>query len=245
MKNLGWIMILLGVVVITYDFFTDRISGSWTYLYYVVILGAFLVAEDRSLRFAAVVIFIGSMALRLFNWLYLHMNGIPLISQSKESLISYSSTPEKAFTLILGFLMCVLLISFVRKYLGHYRRFFGALPIKQLAKDTFYFVVTYLLTITTFAAIYCVQFISVGSAAFDLPAEEHIGLHDFFYFSVVTITTLGYGDIHPTHWSTEVTSAIQVLFGVVVFATYLGVTVSDLFSRYGGNAHIKSPGSSE
>jgi hypothetical protein len=46
-----------------------------------------------------------------------------------------------------------------------------------------------------------------------------------FYFSGVTITTLGYGDITPTHWFAQLLSVYEVLCGflliIVCFAVYL------------------------
>lgn len=50
---------------------------------------------------------------------------------------------------------------------------------------------------------------------------------DSTYFSTITMTTLGYGDISPTHWVTKLASMYQVLLGllivVVVIATYAGL----------------------
>lgn len=57
--------------------------------------------------------------------------------------------------------------------------------------------------------------------------EESCG--DFFrfiYFSGVTLTTLGYGDITPKHWLSQLLVLYEVLLGilliVVVIATYIG-----------------------
>ncbi|HEB13142.1 MAG TPA: two pore domain potassium channel family protein [Actinobacteria bacterium] len=43
------------------------------------------------------------------------------------------------------------------------------------------------------------------------------------YFSVVNMTTLGFGDITPTTWFTRLTSNIQVLTGLILF--YFGLSM--------------------
>jgi hypothetical protein len=48
---------------------------------------------------------------------------------------------------------------------------------------------------------------------------------DCLYFSVVTITTLGYGDITPTGWA-KVVSGVEVLFGLV----FVGYSISQVVS---------------
>ena len=48
---------------------------------------------------------------------------------------------------------------------------------------------------------------------------------DSFYYSVVTITTLGYGDIHPVHWFSKASVIYEVFLGllllIVAFAIYM------------------------
>jgi voltage-gated potassium channel len=52
-----------------------------------------------------------------------------------------------------------------------------------------------------------------------------LGIVNSIYFSGVTITTLGYGDISPVHWYPQFLSVYEVLCGftliVVCFAVYL------------------------
>jgi voltage-gated potassium channel len=44
-----------------------------------------------------------------------------------------------------------------------------------------------------------------------------------FYFTVTTITTVGYGDIHPTTDGSRLATAIFILAGVSVGITALGI----------------------
>jgi len=43
-----------------------------------------------------------------------------------------------------------------------------------------------------------------------------------FYFTVASLTTVGYGDLHPTSDSSRVAVAIFILIGVGIVATALG-----------------------
>jgi hypothetical protein len=46
---------------------------------------------------------------------------------------------------------------------------------------------------------------------------------DAVYFSVMTITTTGYGDIVPVYWASKLFSMYEALSGIVLFVLALGV----------------------
>jgi voltage-gated potassium channel len=52
-----------------------------------------------------------------------------------------------------------------------------------------------------------------------------------FYFSVVTLTTVGYGDLHPTTDISRLFTAFFILSGVAITLTSLGVIGSSYFNR--------------
>lgn len=53
-----------------------------------------------------------------------------------------------------------------------------------------------------------------------------------FYFSVATLTTVGYGDIHPTTDSSRVFTAFYILFGVgIVIAALTSIGARYLASQ--------------
>jgi len=52
-----------------------------------------------------------------------------------------------------------------------------------------------------------------------------------FYFSVVTLTTVGYGDIHPTTDATRLFTAIFILAGVGLVLASLTVIGASLLAR--------------
>ena len=82
--------------------------------------------------------------------------------------------------------------------------------------------------------------ISFGVIYFLVPASFYKGDdgYDFqsileaIYFSGVTITTLGYGDIYPSNWLLQLITVFQVLVGfsliVVAFAIYSSLALSKI-----------------
>jgi len=55
--------------------------------------------------------------------------------------------------------------------------------------------------------------------------DEHSFL-ECLYFSTVTITTLGYGDITPTGWLGQVATASEALLGIILIGLFLNATAS-------------------
>lgn len=49
------------------------------------------------------------------------------------------------------------------------------------------------------------------------------GLWSHFYFSTVTFTTLGYGNIVPSNTAGEVIAVIEVIIGFAAFALLIGM----------------------
>jgi hypothetical protein len=54
---------------------------------------------------------------------------------------------------------------------------------------------------------------------------------DSFYFSVCTVTTLGYGDLVPTSEASRLFTAVYVLLGVSVAFTALGIIGASYLRR--------------
>jgi hypothetical protein len=57
------------------------------------------------------------------------------------------------------------------------------------------------------------------------------GMWDHFYFSVVTLTTLGYGNIVPCNFAAELLAVIESLIGFMGFAVLAGIIASIAFKR--------------
>jgi voltage-gated potassium channel len=52
-----------------------------------------------------------------------------------------------------------------------------------------------------------------------------------FYFSVITITTVGYGDMHPTSDLSRIFTAFYILIGVTIALGSIGIIGSNYISR--------------
>jgi hypothetical protein len=70
-----------------------------------------------------------------------------------------------------------------------------------------------------------------GAMAFRVPTDASITLSDFLYYSIVTATTLGYGEINPALWPTQLLVVIHLLIGVTFVVGILGVLLSLLTSE--------------
>lgn len=102
-------------------------------------------------------------------------------------------------------------------------------------------VISYIFTVMSFALIfYIIQMLSIENihdtslVAFKISnyekLEEIKNFNDFFsflYFSIVTITTLGYGDITPLSTIAKIASSFEVILGI----TYTVFGVATLFSN--------------
>jgi voltage-gated potassium channel len=54
-------------------------------------------------------------------------------------------------------------------------------------------------------------------------AVEHLSWVNAYYFSVITVATVGYGDITPHTTAGKIFTAIYVLIGVGIITTFLSV----------------------
>lgn len=57
------------------------------------------------------------------------------------------------------------------------------------------------------------------------------GLFDDFYFVIVTLTTVGYGDIIPKTFNEKIISLILIVIGIFVFSTITAAISSFLTDR--------------
>ena len=99
---------------------------------------------------------------------------------------------------------------------------------------------TYLLTAISFALLHAVVF-DHDPGAYSLPAQASwFGLGTALYFSIVTITTTGYGDIAPVSGLARTAVSVEILTGllyqVVIFsllAALLGAPQPDAMASAG------------
>ncbi|XCN73321.1 MAG: ion channel [Candidatus Electrothrix aestuarii] len=62
-------------------------------------------------------------------------------------------------------------------------------------------------------------------AAFNMSNMCNNTFVDFFYFNIVTMSTVGYGDISPISITAKMICSFEIIFGVVVLATVLSLMI--------------------
>jgi hypothetical protein len=80
-----------------------------------------------------------------------------------------------------------------------------------------FYVISYFVFIPLFALI----FSYAPHVALKCQAQEPCGFPQKLYFSTVTITTLGYGDIAPAGTGGQIFSAVEALLGIVTIGLFL------------------------
>jgi hypothetical protein len=86
----------------------------------------------------------------------------------------------------------------------------------------------YLLLALTWTASYLI-IIQLDPAAFSLVhGESRPYFHQFLYFSLTTLTTVGYGDITPVHPFAQIWSTMEAVFGTL----YMALLVARLVGLY-------------
>ncbi len=75
-------------------------------------------------------------------------------------------------------------------------------------------------------AYYFINIVMPGSFKGNLAIDTHMQLHDFVYYSFVTLTTLGYGDIVPLSATARSLVYMEAIFGQF----YIAVLVAGLVS---------------
>ena len=78
-------------------------------------------------------------------------------------------------------------------------------------------LVAWIVVIISFTFLY---WVSGGVVLQDINLERSNGFFNCLYFSVVTFTTLGYGDFHPVGWS-RIFAGIEALSGAILMALFV------------------------
>ena len=70
-------------------------------------------------------------------------------------------------------------------------------------------------------------FILLVMGTFVFHKLEGWGYIDSFYFATITLTTIGYGDLHPTKAFTKILVSFYALYGVAIVLYTLTLFISD------------------
>ncbi|MFM7343735.1 MAG: ion channel, partial [Tagaea sp.] len=108
----------------------------------------------------------------------------------------------------------------------------------RLVLPVYAFLTFYSLLVVSFAAIYKLIDDHADGAHFRILGEDRaIGFSEALYFSIVTLSTVGYGDVLPVSNIVRVVASLQVVFGV----TLLLVGLSEIMS-YNRDLHARRAG---
>jgi voltage-gated potassium channel len=89
--------------------------------------------------------------------------------------------------------------------------------LDRLVRPMMAFVTFYGLLVVVFACLYRIADLTAKTPQFSLHAEPaRISFVDALYYSVATITTLGFGDIAPASLLVRAMTGIEVLLGVLM-----------------------------
>ncbi len=86
-----------------------------------------------------------------------------------------------------------------------------------------------------YTTIVVIVVILTGAVAFyDVEAAHHPGVNSFFdalWWSTVTTTTVGYGDIYPMTWQGRVVAMFLMFFGIGIVGTVAGTVGGSIVNR--------------
>ncbi len=92
-----------------------------------------------------------------------------------------------------------------------------AARLDRLVRPMMAFVTFYALLVVVFACLYRIADLTARTPQFTLHASPtRISFVDSLYYSVATITTLGFGDIVPTSLLVRALTGLEVVFGVLM-----------------------------
>ena len=84
----------------------------------------------------------------------------------------------------------------------------------------------------TFKELFIYLTIYLIASAYIFREIEHVSILNSIYWVVTTITTVGYGDITPTHDVTKILAMFLMVIGVAVMGYVNGVIISSVMGQY-------------
>lgn len=142
---------------------------------------------------------------------------------------------EELFWIILLFSVVALLMTF-SEFSFKIRSVWHHEPLSR--KDTLMqFVKLYLLSVFAFSLLYMVLQLKGGADTpyFSITHPTDFLLYDFLYFSIVTVSTLGYGDTIPIRIEAKFLVMIQTIIGYLFLSLLLGLMINWLGMRENEN----------
>ena len=76
--------------------------------------------------------------------------------------------------------------------------------------------------------------IQSGGVAFELPGGGVGSWFDFLYYSIITFTTIGFGDIHPMIGIAKFSTVTQAVVSQILTVLFLAILIVYMSSTMGG-----------
>ena len=86
--------------------------------------------------------------------------------------------------------------------------------VQEIKQEIIGALVKYFGGVVSFATIFNGLQIFLKGRAFVVPNPSPLPYFDLFYFSIVTIATVGFGDIQPSHWVSRAFTITEIIFGL-------------------------------
>ena len=219
----------------------DRITQDQRSLYLLIslllflVLGAFVTHDSRGEAFLALslCVALAAAALKLSGKPAVRRPGMLLAGATAVALTLCTLYPVRPL-LAAGWMLLAGSFAFIAGNLFWYLGQPGRITSGRLYSS----VSLYLMIATVFYALFNLfETLNPGSfAEKGLPPGSHISRHSLIYFSLVTLTTLGYGDIVPVTPPARMFAALESVTGVL----YIAITVARLVASYESDAGDKS-----
>jgi hypothetical protein len=200
-----WLLVALLMLFLLAPFMGDTevprfIAGI---LFTVLVAAAAVSASDgRRRRVTAVLLAIPAVVL---GWSALYLAGTWIVVLS-----------DLAYVLLLGFALGCLLNVLIRVAISDFNIICGA-------------VACYLLIATTWAFSYrIIETVAPGSFSLSGQGSDGILIVEYLYFSLTTMTTLGYGDVLPTSPFARIWSNLEAVTGTL----YIALLIARLVAVY-------------
>ncbi|MDX8335879.1 potassium channel family protein [Candidatus Cetobacterium colombiensis] len=151
---------------------------------------------------------------------------VPIINFSLN--LKQETSSLKYFFYILSFINIVLLIACHGVLLKYVFSDFLRRRRKVVPSDLVVVITTYITIAISFGLLYTILSLTSSTPVFngitkDLPQIEFYFKH--IYFSFITITTVGYGDVYPLNMVAQFFVVVEIITGIVLTNVILGLVI--------------------
>lgn len=176
-----------------------------------LITGVFTIQRNPTLRYTVVVVLVAGLMVRWLSYFY---------AEQSTALVLTSHVLIAAYMLLLGGIAVETVLR--RKKINH-DTILGAICGYLLLAFVFAYIYEIIVTVLpgAFSGL-------EPASASNVPGSSGMDTHSLLYFSFVTITTTGYGDITPVHPIARTLAVLEALAGQLYLAGFVARLVGIL-----------------